>query len=120
MHNYSLVLISTFLMAPASSYNFCTHIVIYFVDNWNVSNFTFIPFPVIYGVGYIQDIQNIDVLHSHMEWDIFQCFYIFLLIGASLTACSLTALNQSFSSHNSSFSYTPNSQPTVDEATFIT
>ena len=29
---------------------------------------------------------------------------------------SPTVLNRSFSSHNSSFSYTPNSQPTVDEA----
>ena len=41
---------------------------------------------------------------------------VFLIIGTSLTARSPTALNQSFSSHNSSFSYTPNSQPTVDEA----
>ena len=41
---------------------------------------------------------------------------VFLIIGTSLTAHSPTALNQSFSSHNSSFSYTPNSQPTVDEA----
>ena len=39
-----------------------------------------------------------------------------LIIGTSLTARSPTALNRSFSSHNSSFSYTPNSQPTVDEA----
>ena len=41
---------------------------------------------------------------------------VFLIIGTSLTARSPTALNRSFSSHNSSFSYTPNSQPTVDEA----
>ena len=34
----------------------------------------------------------------------------------SLHAHSPPVLNRSFSSHNSSFSYTPNSQPTVDEA----
>ena len=34
----------------------------------------------------------------------------------SYSARSPTVLNRSFSSHNSSFSYTPNSQPTVDEA----
>ena len=39
-----------------------------------------------------------------------------MIIGTSLTTHSPTVLNRSFSSHNSSFSYTPNSQPTVDEA----
>ena len=85
MHNYSLVLISTFLMAPASSYNFCTHIVtifLYFVDNWNVSNFTFIPFPVIYVVGYIKyqcTSQSYGVGHISM----FLCF----LVNWSISHC---------------------------------
>ena len=87
MHNYSLVLISTFLMAPASSYNFCTQIVtifLYFLDNWDMYYFTFILFSVIYGVGYILITRTYKIsMYSTcgVEWGTFQVliFHVFLL-----------------------------------------
>ena len=67
-----------------------TSIFLYFLDNWNI----------MYNVSHSISM----FLYFLDNWNFSHCTH------------SPTVLNRSFSSHNSSFSYTPNSQPTVDEA----